>query len=80
MEPSNGTVWNDNVQIGKWREIAARGITPNHRYGRIRIGDIEGELWDYEHFDKTTVLTVRIDGRFVPDEFDLKHLDTIQFA
>lgn len=72
------SVFNDDVEVGKIRKIAARGVTPNHRYKQVTIGEITGELWYYEHFDKTTVLTLLLPGRSILTEFDLGHLDEIE--
>jgi hypothetical protein len=56
---SSDTIWHDEVTVGKSRWIAARGLTPNHLTGnvRVRVGYVNGILVDFRHNDGRTAIT-----------------------
>lgn len=77
-ERSNATIWHEDIEVGKTRRIAARGIIPNYLAHPIEVNGITGRLIAFEHFAETTVVTVRVDQSNQYVEFDLGHLDEVE--
>ena len=78
MATGGDLVINDNIQVGKFLKIVARGLTPNHVFRQIRTDQFEGMLWRFEHFNKTTVVLVQLGETNILDEFDLNHMDIVE--
>lgn len=55
-----GEFHNPDVQVTNWREIAARGLTPNHlvKPAIVEIYGQCGPLKRYEHFDRITTVSI----------------------
>jgi CTP synthase (UTP-ammonia lyase) len=78
-EKQHGEFHNPNVQITNRREIAARGLTPNHlhKVTWVEVGGIIGKLHSFEHFDATSVIAIWRDGTGPLVTVDVPHLQPI---
>lgn len=77
-ERSEQTIWNDSVEIGQTRKIAARGITRNHIQRQFSGAGVSGQIFYFEHFEKSTVVAVLEPGKRLLTEVDLDHLDEVE--
>lgn len=79
---SNDTIWHDEVEIGKTRKIAARGLTINHLWQPITVRDVPGELVSFQHFDTTTRIAISAPTERLARSYwaslDVPHLEEVE--